>query len=247
MLQKLKYLVPNAFTALSMLFGVYAFTLAAKGELELAAWMVLWGVLLDKLDGTAARALNATSEFGMQYDSFADFVIFGIAPAALLYFALVPPNGDDLFTLPLVVSGLFIVANSARLARFNVESGDDDGVFVGIPTTLVGALLASSFLVAKSHGMMDLWRQWAPLLWIVCGLAMVSNVRLPKLKRRKNTLVNVFQFTNVAAIYVITPFCIYPEYHLILCVLYLVLGIGSELLKNPNDTDESTNSIEALS
>ena len=122
MLSKLKYVVPNAFTALSMLFGVYAFTLAAKGELELASWMVLWGVLLDKLDGTAARALNATSEFGVQYDSFADFVIFGIAPAAILYFALTPADSNALLTVPLVVSGLFIVANSNGRPPDNFKS-----------------------------------------------------------------------------------------------------------------------------
>lgn len=234
---KLKYLIPNAFTAVSMLFGVYAFTLAAKGELELAAWMILWGVLLDKLDGTAARLFNATSEFGVQYDSFADFVVFGIAPAALLYFGLTPSGNTEIFTVPLVVSGVFIVANSARLARFNVDAGDDDGVFTGIPTTLIGALLASSYLVAAGHGLLDVWMEWAPVVWIVSAIAMVSNIRLPKLKARKNTLVNVFQGANVLAIYVITPFQLYPEYHLGLCVFYLVVGILSERLNKGADTE----------
>jgi CDP-diacylglycerol--serine O-phosphatidyltransferase len=234
---KLKYLIPNAFTAVSMLFGVYAFTLAAKGELELAAWMILWGVLLDKLDGTAARLFNATSEFGVQYDSFADFVVFGIAPAALLYFALTPPGNTDIFTVPLVVSGVFIIANSARLARFNVDAGEDDGVFTGIPTTLVGALLASSYLVAAGHGMLDLWLEWAPFVWLLCAIAMVSNIRLPKLKARKNPLVNIFQGANVLAIYVITPFQLYPEYHLGLCLFYLVVGILSQRLKKGSDPD----------
>ena len=232
MMNKAKYLVPNTFTAISMLFGVYAFTLAAKGDLRLAAWMVFWGVLLDKLDGTAARLFNATSEFGVQYDSFADFVVFGIAPASLLYFGLSDGQSKTIFTVPLIVSGLFIVANSARLARFNVDSGDDDGVFIGIPTTLVGALLASSYLVAESHGYLALWRQWAPVMWIACGIAMVSNIRLPKLKKRKNPIVNLFQAINVLAIYLITPFQLYPEYHLILCAFYLVAGITSELLKD---------------
>ena len=239
MVSKLKYIVPNAFTALSMLFGVYAFTLAARGELELAAWMILWGVLLDKLDGTAARLLGATSEFGVQYDSFADFVVFGIAPAALLYFGLTPSGESQILTVPLVVSGAFIVANSARLARFNVDAGDDDSVFIGIPTTLVGALLASSYLVAAGHGYLAVWQEWAPILWVVCAVAMVSNVRLPKLKKRKNPIVNVFQFVNVAAIYVITPFCLYPEYHLFLCVFYLVVGIASQLIPRNSEMESS--------
>ena len=236
---KLKYLIPNAFTAVSMLFGVYAFTLAAKGELELAAWMILWGVLLDKLDGTAARLFNATSEFGVQYDSFADFVVFGIAPAALLYFGLTPATETHIFTVPLVVSGIFIIANSARLARFNVDAGDDDGVFTGIPTTLIGALLASSYLVAAGHGYLDLWSEWAPTVWLVSAVAMVSNIRLPKLKARNNPLVNVFQGANVLAIYLITPFQLYPEYHLSLCLFYLVVGVLSELMKKTSDSDQT--------
>jgi CDP-diacylglycerol--serine O-phosphatidyltransferase len=234
---KLKYLIPNAFTAVSMLFGVYAFTLAAKGELELAAWMILWGVLLDKLDGTAARLFNATSEFGVQYDSFADFVVFGIAPAALLYFGVSSGSNTQIFTVPLVVSGLFIIANSARLARFNVDAGEDDGVFIGIPTTLVGAVLASSYLVALGHGFIDVWVEWAPTVWLICAVAMVSNIRLPKLKPRKNRLVNFFQGANVLAIYLITPFQIYPEYHLGLCLFYLVAGILSESIRKTQNTD----------
>ena len=236
---KLKYLIPNAFTAVSMLFGVYAFTLAAKGELELAAWMILWGVLLDKLDGTAARLFNATSEFGVQYDSFADFVVFGIAPAALLYFGLTPATETHIFTVPLVVSGIFIIANSARLARFNVDAGDDDGVFTGIPTTLIGALLASSYLVAAGHGYLDLWSEWAPTVWLVSAVAMVSNIRLPKLKARNNPLLNVCQGANVLAIYLISPFQLYPEYHLSLCLFYLVVGVLSELMKKTSDSDQT--------
>ena len=83
-----KYLVPNAFTALSMILGMAAVVLAASGDSDLAAWLILWGVLLDKLDGGAARMLGASSEFGAEMDSFADFATFGVAPAALIFFSL---------------------------------------------------------------------------------------------------------------------------------------------------------------
>ena len=87
-----KYFVPNGFTALSMLFGLASVATSAAAYVDhvagrpsadqfvLAAWMVCWGVLLDKLDGTSARLMKATSAFGVQFDSFADFVAFGIAP-----------------------------------------------------------------------------------------------------------------------------------------------------------------------
>ena len=75
-MDKLKYLVPNGFTAFSLLLGLASIVHSVNGHYELAAWMILWGVLLDKLDGTAARIMNASSPFGAQLDSFADFVSF---------------------------------------------------------------------------------------------------------------------------------------------------------------------------
>ena len=72
-----RYIVPNGFTALSMLFGFASIAASAEGSYVIAAWMIVWGVLLDKLDGTAARLLDACSDFGMEFDSFADFVVFG--------------------------------------------------------------------------------------------------------------------------------------------------------------------------
>ena len=82
-----RYLVPNGCTATSMLFGLASVMCSAQGAFDLAAWMILWGVLLDKLDGVTARLMKATSEFG------ADFVVFGIAPGALIYFRSPTWNG----------------------------------------------------------------------------------------------------------------------------------------------------------
>jgi CDP-diacylglycerol--serine O-phosphatidyltransferase len=65
--------VPNGFTALSLLLGLGSVVKSAEGDFRLAAWMIPWGVLLDKLDGSAARLLDATSKFGVELDSFADF------------------------------------------------------------------------------------------------------------------------------------------------------------------------------
>ena len=87
-MSKLRYLVPNAFTSMSLILGLISVVLSVRGNPALAAWLILWGVLLDKLDGSAARLLNASSPFGAQLDPFADFVSFGIAPAALFFFSL---------------------------------------------------------------------------------------------------------------------------------------------------------------
>ena len=85
---RLKYLIPKSFTAFSMILGLASIYNSTQGQYDLAAWMIVWGVLLDKLDGTSARLFNASSDLGAELDSFADFVSFGLAVAALMFFSL---------------------------------------------------------------------------------------------------------------------------------------------------------------
>ena len=77
----LRYLAPNVITLSSMIFGLVSLWSAHNGDFTLAGWMVIYAVLTDRLDGLVARAVKGTSELGMQLDSFADFLNFGIAPA----------------------------------------------------------------------------------------------------------------------------------------------------------------------
>src|SRR3954470_10790231 len=80
----LRYLAPNVITLSSMIFGLVSLRAAAMGDAPLAAWMIIYAVLTDRLDGLVARAVKGTSELGMQLDSFADFLNFGVAPAYLV-------------------------------------------------------------------------------------------------------------------------------------------------------------------
>lgn len=222
-----KYFVPNAFTALSMLFGLASMVTAATGNFTLAAWMILWGVLLDKLDGTSARVLNASSDFGMEFDSFADFVVFGIAPAALVYFRLLETMTETRKLFLLLACGIFVVATAMRLCRFNIsEPPGGDKIFYGIPTTLCGAFVASAFLTWEKYlsAHPDFLRV-LPAALVVCGVAMVSSIKLPKLKPRKNVPFNIFQVVNIVAVYSCTAMMLFPEYMFGLLILYV--GIGS--------------------
>jgi CDP-diacylglycerol--serine O-phosphatidyltransferase len=226
-----KYFVPNGCTALSMLFGLASVAASVAGQFELAAWMILWGVLLDKLDGTFARLLKATSEFGVQFDSFADFVVFGVSPAALVFFRVAgsqasPWQSADNY-LVLACAGLYVVAVAARLARFNISSPPmGDRYFYGVPTTLCGAVIASAFLTLEKHGLVEQSLKAFPVVLLVAAVAMVSSLKLPKLKPRKNVLFNVFQFGNVLAAYILAPMRVLPEYLLALALVYLVVGLG---------------------
>src|SRR5947199_3502731 len=80
----LRYMAPNIITLSSMVFGLVSLYSAHNGHTPLAAWMIIYAVLTDRLDGLVARAMKATSELGMQLDSFADFLNFGIAQAYMV-------------------------------------------------------------------------------------------------------------------------------------------------------------------
>jgi CDP-diacylglycerol--serine O-phosphatidyltransferase len=237
----LKYLVPNSFTALSLLLGLASITMAVEGNYELAAWMILWGTLLDKLDGSAARLFNATSKFGMEFDSFADFVSFGIAPAALVYFRLVSTGHWEGWhrTALMAAAGLFVLALAVRLARFNIASGGEK-IFYGVPGTLVGATGASGYLTWSKYGLDESLLAICPAFLVIFAVLMVCSLRLPKLIVRKSKALNVFQYGNVMVAYIIGPMMLFPEYLFALALLYLVGGLIVGFLVPPVVEDEDT-------
>ena len=133
---------------------------------------------------------KATSKFGVEFDSFADFVSFGLAPAALIYFRLLHSRQWEGWyrTALMVTAGLYVVALAVRLARFNVTTSAGETMFVGVPGTLVGAVVGSAYLTwAKYHlgeGLLD----YAPALLIGCALLMVCGLRMPKLAAQEQAL-----------------------------------------------------------
>lgn len=236
---KLRYLVPNSVTALSMTLGVVSAYLSTQGELELAAWMITWGVLLDKLDGTTARLFKASSSFGVQFDSFADFIIFGLAPASLYYHWLGGASGAWGLTIHATIACMYIVITATRLSFFNVsEPPGGDRYFFGVPTTLSGAILSTFYLTchlywpeaSKSEALTDYQQLGLLSLLVVFGTLMVSGLILPKLKPRRSKAVNIFQFTNVGLAYIFAPLMLFPHYLLSLCLGYVIVGIIAGLV-----------------
>ncbi len=233
---KLKYFVPNGVTALSLLLGLAAVVMAVEGRFELAAWMILWGTLLDKLDGSLARLLKASSRFGVEFDSFADFVSFGIAPAALVYFYARSVGASS--HLVAAATAIYALALAIRLARFNVsDPPHGDRLFDGIPGTLCGAIVATAFLVWRRYGSPPVGLDVAPVAMLVFGVLMLAPIRLPKLKPRDNRVFNLFQATNIVAAYVCGVMMWLPEYLLGLAFAYLSVGVVWCLLFPPSVDD----------
>ena len=239
-MEKLKYLAPNSCTAFSLALGLASVVQSTSGNFELAAWMILWGVLLDKLDGTFARLLNASSEFGAQMDSFADFVSFGMAPAALMYWGLSANEMVNQIWLSAACM-VFVVATAARLARFNVaEPPGGHMMFYGIPTTFMGAVFASGYLAWMKFSMVDEVMAVIPFALFLAAVAMVSSVKLPKIKPRKSMALNVFQGLNILTAYIIAPMQMYPEVLFLQGMMYLTVGVAWYAISPPQFEDEES-------
>ena len=232
-LVKLRYTIPNSVTALSLLLGLGSIVMSQVGDLEFAAWLIVWCGLLDVMDGMAARLLKATSSFGAEFDSMADLVSFGVAPAILVLNAGLQLAGIDLesgqFWVLIVACGVFVLAGAMRLARFNLATEQPrTGWFTGVPITVAGGgLIASLILVLIRHDDISILfplHLYFPVLMFVLAIMMVSRLRFPKAVKRKSNFINAFQIINIAAIFICGIFRIYPEYLLSIGVFLLIAG-----------------------
>ncbi|NJK33334.1 MAG: hypothetical protein HC927_13550 [Deltaproteobacteria bacterium] len=228
-----RYVVPNAITSASMIVGLLVMVAAIDGRFEDAGWLIVLCVLLDKLDGTAARLLGASSRFGTQLDSLADLVVFGVAPAmTIMRFA---QAHEDMFGVWLswtwswlfyAALALFVVCSALRLAKFNVMAESPKRgpqVFFGMPTTLAGGLIGLFLLIGLEHELDGLLRA-LPLIALVFGLLMVSNLPLPKVAKRETAVGNWFQMINLVLCYACGFARVFPEYLLAVTLGYAGVG-----------------------
>ena len=161
-------MMPNLCTAANLLLGVSAITTVINYNFPLSTALIILAAVLDRADGIVARRCNASSAFGKEFDSLADLVSFGVAPAALLYSSALVHH----LSIPgLLCFLLFTLCGALRLARFNVAPSTT--FFLGIPITIAGAILAILVLLVPNTLVML-------VLSIILALLMVSGIRIPK-------------------------------------------------------------------
>ncbi len=174
------YLLPSLLTMGNMFCGYACVVYAMRGEYETAAPFIGIAVVLDMLDGRIARLTGTTSAFGLEFDSLADIISFGMAPA-LLSFAW---GLSSLGRLGWAAGFLFVAAAAMRLARFNVQSasGGDKRYFVGMPSPAAAAIPAAT-VFAYPSGLYD-YRAALPALAMVLvpAVLMVSTIRFRSFK-----------------------------------------------------------------
>jgi len=128
--------LPNILTLCNIIMGLGAIITTAHGNFTLAGVLIITGALFDRLDGQVARRYSLASEMGKQLDSLADVITFGIAPAIAMYML----SFAEIAVLGFIIIIIFVVSGVYRLARFNTL--DSNGVFIGLPITIAGLIMA---------------------------------------------------------------------------------------------------------
>ena len=169
------YLVPNLFTTANLFAGFFGIVSAIDGKFEIAAMAILFSCLFDILDGKVARLTKATSRFGVEYDSLADLVAFGVGLGLLVYLWALRPFGR----LGWLAAFVFVACGALRLARFNVQVGTvSSKYFVGLPIPGGATMIATTVLFLDGWEISSPHLLGVPLLVFtyLIGFLMVSTI-----------------------------------------------------------------------
>ena len=173
------YILPSIITTFALFAGFYSIVASINGDFTLAAISIMVAMLWDTLDGRVARLTNTQSTFGAEYDSLADLVSFGVAPALLVY----EWSLSDLGRVGWLAAFIFLACAALRLARFNTQVGIlDKRYFQGLPSPAAAGVIASMIWLKFWNfeyffGIATLSYYIGVGITILCALLMVSNVR----------------------------------------------------------------------
>lgn len=278
------YLLPNLFTAGNMLCGFLAIknciearftSLTPEGRAEhynMAVWFILFACICDLFDGRVARATKRESLFGAEFDSIADTVSFGVAPALMACFLVIKPEVTDNVQLATwLLAFIYLLCAGVRLARFNVltnplvpgnEKRAAGGDFVGLPSPAAAGMIASLVLVLSkvmvSSDHKDPFEQavqaWSWVLlpvMLVISFLMVSNVRFPSFKKldwtaRAKTRVFILIIILAAVLFRYPQYsfpAVFLGYVLYSLFRHAFLLKKSEMDPAPDDDDEPVSKV----
>lgn len=169
------YILPNLFTTGSLFAGFYGMVATMNSDYKTAAIWILVSSIFDGLDGKVARLTGTSSKFGVEYDSLADLVAFGVAPGLLMYKWALQPFGR----LGWLAAFLFVVCGALRLARFNVQVNTVESKrFVGLPIPAAASMVSATVLLFSHFGWPSSYKKLAILVLIyLLAFLMVSNFR----------------------------------------------------------------------
>lgn len=246
-----KILIPNFFTGLNMLVGLISIFFSINGSFVDAGWWILICMVMDKLDGSAARILNASSAFGEQFDSLSDFVSFGCAPAILVfsYFNTTFSGKiiENCFYL-VAAATLYIIFCAVRLAKYNSSMAEDQVYFHGLTTTMSGGMIAAYMIFSIENEAFRILLSSDILAGVLLAQSclMLIPFKYPKIKIPKKG--GFFKYLAIA----IFLFCVLmvfmrrlPWLLYLIAVVYVVIGtLMTRKIATSADTPETAEKQE---
>lgn len=223
-------IVPSFFTIANMFFGFMAVIYAFNSvDFVRSSWLIILAAFMDSMDGRVARFTGSSSKFGVEYDSLADVVSFGLAPSILIYLYYFKHWG----TIGLFISFFPLLFASIRLARFNVElEGFEKKAFNGLPSPASAITIASYFIFVGAYFPDRIFPKYLLVLTITVSVLMVSTIRYEVVSKFtfKGTTGQKVWF--VIVILVVILLIINPQLFLLpLALLYVLSGIVRFLVR----------------
>lgn len=240
-------MLPSGVTLLNLFFGIFAIVAAARGDFGRAVLYVLIGAIADAIDGRVARATRTGTRFGEELDSLVDAISFGLAPAMIMYFAVLHKDGWDW----LFVFG-FTACAVIRLARFNVEqAGRAKTYFHGLPSPAAGGVLASYYWFSQTSLYTETaigglpWHILLRYLMALLAFLMVSDVPYPAWPtfslRTVRGVIGLLGFLALAIGLVFLP----REFFFPVGIGYVILGVATAVMNGLLDRGNRSGFQEA--
>ncbi len=221
-------LLPSGLTIANLFFGIFAIVAASRGDLSRAGLYVVLAGVFDVLDGRVARATNTGTQLGSELDSLIDIVSFGVAPAMIMYFAVLNREGWDW-----VFSFAFIACAALRLARFNVEqAGRAKKYFHGLPSPAAGLTLATYYWFSQTPLYNDTnivnlpWHVMLRFVMAGLGALMVSDASYPAVptvgfRSWREILGTIVVLGTIVGVFFVPKQFFFPA-----CLAYVLFGLG---------------------
>lgn len=224
--------LPSGLTLANLFCGIFAIVSAARGQFDFAGLLIVLGGVADALDGRVARATGSGSRFGSELDSLVDIITFGVAPALIMYFAVLNREGWEW-----LIAFFYVTCAAIRLARFNVEqAGRAKRYFHGLPSPAAGMTLATYYWFSQSSLynetiLGDLpWHFWLRFLMLALAFLMISNVSYPAVptigyKTLTQILGSLVVIGSIVGMIVLRKQFYFPA-----LVIYVLYGVGKTVL-----------------
>jgi len=216
------YILPNLFTTGNFFCGLLALLWIFQGRYIPAAFLIILAMVFDFTDGQVARLYHASSRFGVEYDSLADFLTFGVATTALAYRVALA----DLGRFGIAFAFLYAVMCALRLARFNTQVKKEEKTdFTGLPCPISAGIIVSYIIFIHRYNLKN-WEKAVPFLMIILGVLMVSTYTYPTLLTLKARRKKPFLYL-VAIVLALAIIIFWAEIGLLLAFLsYMSLGLA---------------------